>query len=231
MKYVLVALLVLIGAFQVQAASRFLVGVKAGPVLADALISGSNMGGAPYKPKAGLTAGGSFEWIPKAQSPRVQAGIRLDLLYVQKGWKAQSQHTDENGRNLGWLTDETIYLDEFVIAPMLILRHSESVLTPYLLIGPEAGFKQSVIVKHNYDGLGKHSLGWNGTNFGFNAGVGAAMKLNRGELSAELRYYLDWTDLPTSNNYTNAQALADISAHTNGIQLLLGYSLDVAGRN
>jgi hypothetical protein len=227
MKYLLLSLMVLCAAFPVQAASRILVGVKGGPVLADAQIGGSNMGGAPYKPKAGLTAGGSFEWIPKAQSRHVHAGIRLDVLYVQKGWKDQFQQSDENGRELGWLTDQTVYLNEFVMAPLLILRYPASALTPYLLIGPEAGFKHSAIVKHNYDGWGDHSLGWNGTNFGFNAGVGGAMKLHWGELSAELRYYLDWTDLPTSNSYTNAHVINDNSAHTNGLQLLLGYSFDV----
>jgi hypothetical protein len=226
MKYFWIAATILLFFFSgpAQAKSRLLIGVRAGPMAADANI-GNSSSDLPYDPKAGLIFGGSLEWIAESATWRLPPGIRLDAFIVKKGWKDR-QGSDPWGarqyRTLGFVS-----IEELVISPLVTLRFSRSKSSPYLLIGPEVGFHLSAEEKMNYSGGERRvePFAWRTSpNCGINFGAGLTERLWQGFASAELRYNWGLTNMtdPYRSNVS--------SIRTNGLQLLLGYSFDMTER-
>jgi hypothetical protein len=211
-----------LAAFCTVATARpvLLVGAKIGPNLAN--VQTDLYKGAPYKPKPGLIVGGSVEIYGASSSLLPHLGLRLEALYVQKGWKDQVMRTDNSGNELGWGTFGTVHVDELVVSPLLVLRVPVGGVAPYVLAGPEAGFNLSNKEKLASGGTWSDAYHWKKSpNFGLNAGAGIAFKQWIGELSAEVRYNLGLT------NMTEANSVFVSKIKTNGLQVFLGYSINV----
>ena len=210
----MLALLGLCLALPAEATVR--VGIKAGPNFAD--ISGDLNSAAPYKPKPGLIVGGLLEWTT-TKAMVLRPGIRLEALYVQKGWKDQVNQVDENAREQGWITVGTVHIDELVIAPSLVVRLPLGVVVPYALVGPEAGLHLSSKEKLKAGGDWVNPWAWKkDPNFGLNVGAGVAFNQWIGEMVIEGRYNLGLSDMTGANS----ESVKKIK--TNGIQLFLGYN-------
>ena len=204
-----------------HAESRLLAGVRVGPNLAD--IKTSMMNGALYKPKPGLLAGVSVEWMPNYSDKHLTSGVRLDVMYAEKGWTDRVIRTDEHARNLGWFTAGTVYINELVVSPLYVLRIPVRGFTPFVQLGPEFGFNLSAKEILNSEiggGESKNPWGWKkDPNLSLNAGVGVAMPMKGGEGSLDVRYNLGLTNMSGSPFAK--------SIKTNGIQLVVGYSFAV----
>jgi hypothetical protein len=225
MKYVWMAtaILLIFCSGPARGESQLLIGVKAGPMFADAKIDDHNWN-PPYWPKAGLIAGGSMEWITETTLWRLHPGFRFDAFIVQKGWIDRDRYRPGNEGRLGHERYGTVYIDELVISPLLILRFPKPKVTSYLLIGPEAGFHLSAEEKMRsaYEETRENPFKWRTSpNYGVNIGAGLTSRLGQGFFSAELRYNWGLT------NMTEAHSQSLRSIRTNGIQLLLGYSFDI----
>jgi len=188
-------------------------------------VSGPLTDNAPYKPKPGILGGGSIEWLPGYAPGKWNSGVRLELLYAQKGWKDQVQHTDEEGHLLGWSTVGTMHVDELVLSALYTLRIPAEKVTPILPFGPEAGFNlraDEVISSALGGGTWKNPWHWkHQPNLGLNTGAGITFPVGAGELSCDARYNLGLTNM-TQSHYSLVSPIK-----TSGIQLVFGYSFRV----
>ena len=159
----------------------------------------------------GLMIGGSAEF---SLTPSNKTTIRLEGLYVQKGWK-------EEGDILGIAYDETGIIDELVVAPFLVLRFPGESLTPFIQAGPELGF--NLTAKGKVEAMGIEETAdledWASTNFGINIGGGFAIPSGSGEVILDARYNLGLTNMYTGEG--------DFTTKTNGIQFMVGYAFGV----
>jgi hypothetical protein len=209
-----------------QQQSRLLAGVRFGPTLAS--VHGDFTHGMPYKPMLGLIAGGSLEWRSNPDpGGRVQS-IGLELLYVQKGWLIQGVTTPWQTNVQPVITLGAVHADELVVSLPYSLRFPAREWTPFLELGPEAGFRLSTretFKQESYRNTTTYPYlsYWNHRpNFGLNMGSGMAFRMMAGECSCTLRYNLGLTN-KTSAARDNANGSLGAN-RTNGIQLIFGYS-------
>jgi hypothetical protein len=189
-------------------------GVKGGLNLANASQDPSE--GFDTKIKMGLLLGGTMEFS-LSQSNKTM--LRLEGLYVQKGWKEEGDMYIP-----GWGTvsyEGTASIDELVLAPFLVLRFPSEGMTPFLQFGPELGFNLSAKAKAEAEGESETDdiEDWSSTNFGINIGGGIAVPSGKGEVIFDARYNLGLMNMYTGND--------DYTVKTNGIQFLVGYNFSV----
>lgn len=168
------------------------------------------------KIKPGLIIGGSMEFS-LSQSNRTT--LRLEGLYVQKGWKEEGSIFFPGYGNLDYTG--TASIDELIVTPFLVLRFPSEQITPFLQVGPELGFNLSAEAEAKAAGTSASDdiKDWSSTNFGINIGGGIAIPSGKGEVILDARYNLGLMNMYTGN--------ADWTARTNGIQFLVGYNFSV----
>jgi hypothetical protein len=210
----------------VMAQPRLKAGVKVGGMLAD--IRGKWNEDAPQKFKTGLMAGGSVEYITDSAPLWPHVGLRLEALYVQKGFKDQVQQTDEWGHGLGWKTAGTVYVDEIVLAAFYVARFPLRGITPFTEIGPEIGFPlyaKEIIEFGEWADHAYYPSYWSKKpNVGLNFGVGMTVPAGHGELTIDARYNLGLTNM---FRYKNTILWNNMTVYTTGIQLLVGYNFSL----
>jgi hypothetical protein len=192
-------LLLFISLFVLQTESfAFLrLGIKAGVNFAKVSVSNSN--DVSYQHLPGFSAGVQAD---VALLPSLS--IRTDVLYVQKGSKFTA--LNESGK---------IKLDEFVVAPFLVLRLPLPKVIPFLQIGPEVGL--NTLAKEESGGTtvnaGPH---WKKSDFSLNLGAGVILPLGASDITVDARYNLGLANI---NNISGAP-----TTKMNGIQIFLGYN-------
>jgi hypothetical protein len=195
-------------------------GVKAGLNLANATEDPEDLSN---KIKLGLMFGGVGDF---SLSQSNTTTLRLELLYVQKGWKESGLATFYSLQDGYYMAnaDITYSVDELVIAPFLVLRFPSEGVTPFIQGGPELGFNLGAKYKVDSQGQSESSdfPNWSSTNFGINIGGGIALPAGDGEVVFDARYNLGLVNLYTGS--------ADYSVKTNGIQFLVGYNFRVLGK-
>jgi hypothetical protein len=141
--------------------------------------------------------------------PKENMGVKLDLLYTQKGWKEEANVGDGKA---------TFKMDEVVVAPFFVYRFPLKKFTPYLQVGPELGFNTTHKMKyedgHSYDA---DVNDWESVDFAMNIGGGVTMPVGPGEVVLDLRYNLGLTDM-------NKAKEGDPSAKLSGVQIMAGYN-------
>ncbi|MBU0507927.1 PorT family protein [bacterium] len=199
-------------------------GLKIGPKI------GINLANATLDPEAeGLDKkmrlgimGGAFGEI--ALTEKNDMAIRLELLYVQKGWKFDGSESIE-----GFSVDysATIKADEFVVAPFFVYYFKTEKVKPFLQIGPEFGFNMTKEITAEATAMGMtveettEIEDWASMDLSINIGGGVAIPVGKGEIMADLRYSLGLTDMDT---YEPQAGEEDSSVKLNGIQILVGYA-------
>lgn len=137
-------------------------------------------------------------------------GVKLDLLYSQKGWKEEATVGDST---------TTFKMDEFVVAPFFVYRFPLKQCAPYLQVGPEVGFNVTHKMKYedgqSYD---RDVDDWESVDLAVNFGGGVAVPVGPGDAVLDLRYNLGLTDM------NGADTQGDPSAKLNGLQIMVGYN-------
>jgi hypothetical protein len=218
-------------------AAKPVFGVKGGLNFANAWIkNGNSFSG--YKSKLGLIAGISFTTQPHDSNVVYS---RLELLYVQKGWKQHGQYglvtpnLTGNGTilprrkssatvgNVSYVN--CYYIDELVIAPFAVVRvHQSRKYSAFFQLGAEFGFNVRHTVETSVNGFNNGSYvlhDWELFNPGINIGAGVTIPTDNGDFVIDSRYNFGLMNL--SRNRENRDTWAG-SIHTQGIQLLLGYN-------
>ena len=140
---------------------------------------------------------------------------RLEAMVVQKGWRMEYEA-------LGYKNEASANIDEFVLAPSLVVRFPSEKLTPYIMGGMELGI--NLDAKYKTEFLGSTIEGgiddWSKTNAGLNIGAGGAIPTGQGEIIVEIRYNLGLYNMITDGG--------EQSIKTNGTQVVFGYMFSVA---
>lgn len=181
-------------------------GVKVGLNLANANQDPSE--GFSQEIRPGFMFGGSVEFF---LSPSNKTTLRLEGLYVQKGWK-------ESGDLVNY--EATYSLDELVLAPFLVLCFPSREITPFIQVGPECSVNLSARGKMEINGRSWTAdiRDWSSVNCSLNFGGGFAIPSGEGEVVIDARYNLGLIDLFEDEDW---------SIKTNGIQFLVGYNFTV----
>jgi hypothetical protein len=213
MKRLFLVVLIICAVFYGNAWAGPAFGVKAGLNLANASVDPSE--GMSYKVKSGFILGGTAEF---SLTPSNKTTIRVEGLYVQKGWKESMQILYD-----GYFIDYegSASVDELVLAPFLVLRFPSQGVSPFLQGGLELGFNLSATGKMEAGGESVSGvlMDWSGTNLGFNIGGGVAVPSGKGEVVFDVRYNLGLTNMYTGSGTGTIK--------TNGIQLCVGYNFSV----
>ncbi len=153
-------------------------GVRGGLNLANATET-NDPRNASNKTKIGLLFGGAGEF---SLSESHTVTLRLELLWVQKGWKESGTVKDP----YYGLSDYkgTFTVDEFVLAPFLVLHFPRGGVTPFIQAGPELGFNTSDNAGARVEGVSTSAdiEDWSSANLGINIGGGIAVPAGRGEV-------------------------------------------------
>ena len=198
MKKLIPMLLIALFAFHADSYAFLRLGIKAGANFAK--VSVSNSQNVSYQQLTGFTAGAQADiaLIPSMS-------IRTDVLYVQKGSKFTTPTT----------SDGKIKLDEFVVAPFLVMRFPLVKVIPFVQIGPEVGL--NTLAKEESGGnsanVGPH---FKKSDFSLNLGAGIILPFGANDLTLDGRYNLGLANI---NNVTGAP-----TTKMNGIQLFVGYN-------
>lgn len=172
-------------------------GIKAGVNLAK--VSVSNANNVSYQVLPGFSAGAQADI---ALIPTMS--VRTDVLYVQKGTKFTALNQDGK-----------LKLDEFVVAPFLVMRFPLAKVTPFLQAGPEVGL--NTLAKQEVAGTsGNVGPYYKKSDFSINLGGGVILPLGANDLTLDARYNLGLVDI---NKVTGSA-----STKTNGIQIFVGYN-------
>jgi len=189
--------------FQVHESYAFLrLGVKAGVNFASIKVTNDSLA---YKRTPGVTFGAQAE---VALAPALS--IRTDFLFVDRSAKFDIKNAQGTVVGSGKLK-----MNEMVLAPFLVLRFpTPSGAFPFLQVGPEIGMR--TLLSSNQGGQGQ-SLNdvWKKNNFSMNAGAGFLIPFGGGDITLDGRYNFSLVNLHQGG---------PIKAHTNGIQLFLGYN-------
>ena len=206
MKRLFLVVFIICTVFYGDAWARPAFGIKGGLNLANANQDPSE--GFSQKIRPGFMFGGSVEF---SLSSTNKTTLRLEGLYVQKGWK-------ESGDLVNY--EATYSLDELVLAPFLILRFPSRGITPFIQVGPEYSVNLSARGKMEINGRSWTAdiRDWSSTNFSLNFGAGFAIPSGKGEVVIDTRYNIGLVDLFKDEDW---------SIKTNGIQLCVGYNFSV----
>jgi hypothetical protein len=175
-------------------------GVMAGMNLGH--VSATFQEGAPYKPEPGFLAGVTAEYIPVFVQHRCHSAFRLECSYVQKIWTDRTRRTDEQARDLGWITTGTVYTDDLVMSADYVLRIPVRRTTLFVHSGPELGFNLSALEKYEKEWIGggpaewQNPYGWRKQpNFALNMGSGLIIPWQSSEFTIDIGYNLGLTNM------------------------------------
>jgi hypothetical protein len=213
MKRLFLVVLILCAVFYGNAFAGPAFGVRGGLNLANASQDPSE--GLTQKIKLGFMFGGNAEFSLSSSN---KTTLRLEGLYVQKGW---IETATISVFNVLYDYEGTFYVDELVLAPFLVLRFPSENMTPFLQGGPELGLNLSAKGRIEIDGESETDdiADWSSTNFGINIGGGVAIPSGSGEVVIDARYNLGLMNLYSGSG--------DWTIKTNGIQLCVGYNFSV----
>ncbi|MFH0957428.1 MAG: porin family protein [Pseudomonadota bacterium] len=220
--FIIVLILCLICAQSGWAKPAF--GVRAGVNLANAKADPD--WGLDFQKKVGFIFGPTVEFL-LAKNDQAAFAIRLEMLYIQKGWKIEES---ESYYDYAYNFSATYSVDELVFAPFAVLRLPTKGITPYFELGPELGFNIAKRWKYEFSSMDivESESGdiedWADVNFGLNFGAGAAIPVGNSELTFGIRYNLGISNMDT---YEEDLGEENSTIKTNGIQFLAGYNFSV----
>ncbi|HEY3295555.1 MAG TPA: porin family protein [bacterium] len=181
-------------------------GIKAGAIFANTKLEIPNQATATtQKIKPGFLGGVYGE----VAVPLTGFSVRGELLYVQKGFKHEIFNQTF-----------TVNEDELVIAPFLVYNLPVPTIKPFIEAGPEAGFNARDKITGSATDYSAGS-NWKNQSLSLNVGAGVNLPLKGHVLTLEGRYNLGLTNM----GGIAASTSGSTKAHTNGLQLLVGYSL------
>ena len=197
MKKLIPMLLIVLLAYHANSYAFLRLGIKAGVNFAK--VSVSKTDNVSYQQLPGFSAGAQADiaFLPTMS-------VRTDVLYVQKGTKFTA--LNQSGK---------IKLDEFVVAPFLVMRFPLAKVIPFLQAGPEIGLNT----------LAKEESGGNSANvgpsfkksdFSLNLGAGIILPFGANDLTLDARYNLGIANINKAPGSANTKM--------NGIQIFLGYN-------
>jgi hypothetical protein len=173
-------------------------GIKAGANFASVTVKNSS--NVSYKMKPGFSAGAQADI---ALLPTLS--VRTDVLYVQKGTKFTTPTT----------SDGKVKLDEFVVAPFLVMRFPLAKVIPFVQAGPEIGL--NTLAKEEQGGNSANaSPHFKKSDFSINLGAGVILPVGMNDLTLDARYNLGLVDV---NKDTGSA-----STKLNGIQIFAGFN-------
>ena len=147
------------------------------------------------------------------------------MLWVQKGWREEGIIDEDSYYSQGYAG--TAYINEFVFAALVHVRLGKTKSVPYIVLGPELGFKDKaeakVRIERAYFTLKDDIPDWEKVDPAFNIGTGLVLPVSKSELLFEIRYNFGLRNMYSGEDFLMGSSAPEVKL--NGVQVLFGIQI------